>query len=121
MIKQVGLFGTATLYLYIRVHTKNGCGRAFYSLTLLHQKQNVYNFDKCCEISNTIINVEVIQISHLKIDLASLLNDIYAIPDPKTVNINHVFQVKKYLAHIGYHQELHDEAEPKHDYKNDNA
>ena len=26
--------------------------------------------------------------------LESFLNDIYGIPDPKTVNINHVFQVK---------------------------
>ena len=27
--------------------------------------------------------------------LESFLNDLYYIPDPKTVNINHVFQMKK--------------------------
>ena len=54
-------------------------------------------------------------------DLESSLKDLYDIPDPKTVNINHVFQVKKDSAHIGYHQYFHGEAESKHNYKKDNS
>ena len=52
--------------------------------------------------------------------LESFLNELYNIPDPKTVNINHVFQVKKESAHIGYFQELHSEEESKHNYKKKN-
>ena len=41
-------------------------------------------------------------------DLESVLDDLYDKPDPKTVNINHVFQVKKESANIGYGQEFHE-------------
>ena len=71
---------------------------------------------------NTINNNEVIQISHENFfDLELFLNGLYNRPDTKTVNINHVFQVKKELAHIGYHQEFHGEAESKRNYNKDNA
>ena len=54
-------------------------------------------------------------------DLESFLNDLCNRTDPKTVNINHDSQVKKESAHIGYCQEFHGEAEPKQNYKKDNA
>ena len=54
-------------------------------------------------------------------DLASFMDDLYDRPDPKTVNINNVFQVKKESAHIGYLQDFHGEAESEHNYKDDNA
>ena len=54
-------------------------------------------------------------------DLESFLNDLYERPDPKTVNINHVFQVKKQSAGIVYRQEFHGEAESKHNYKKVNV
>ena len=58
---------------------------------------------------NTINNVEFIQMFHEKFfNLELFLDDIYDIPDPKTVNINHVFQVKKESANIGYGQEFHE-------------
>ena len=44
-------------------------------------------------------------------DLVYFLDDFYDRPSPKTVNINHFFQLKKDLAHIGYCQEFHGEAE----------
>ena len=53
--------------------------------------------------------------------MESFLNDLYDKTDPKTVNINHVFQVKKESAHIGYRQKFHGEAEYKQNYKKDNA
>ena len=31
------------------------------------------------------------------------MDDLYDRPDTKTVNINHVFQLKKDLEHISYH------------------
>ena len=37
-------------------------------------------------------------------DLESLQNYLYDITDPKPVNINHIFQVKKESTHIGYRQ-----------------
>ena len=52
--------------------------------------------------------------------MESFLNDIYDISNPKTVNINNVFQVKKDSAGIGYYQELHGEADYKQNYKKDN-
>ena len=64
MITEGGLFGTATFHLYIKVHTKNDCDRAFNSLKVMYRKQNISTFEKCCEIFNTINNVEVIQIFH---------------------------------------------------------
>ena len=71
---------------------------------------------------NTRNNVDVIQIFHENFfDLESFLNNLYNRPDPKTVNTNHVFQVKKELSHIGYIQESHGEAESEHNYKDDNA
>ena len=89
---------------------------------MLCRKQISLLFDKCCEIFNTRNNVEVIQIFHEKLFyLESFLNDLYNIPNPKTVNINHVFQVKKESAHIGYQQEFYGEAESKHNYKKDTA
>ena len=49
------------------------------------------------------------------------MDDIYDIPDTKTVNINHVFQVRKESAHIFYNEEFHGEEEFKYNYKNYNA
>ena len=61
---------------------------------------------------NTSKNIEVIQMFHEKLfDLGSFLDDLYTRSDPKNVNINHVFQVKKWSSHIGYCQEFHGEAE----------
>ena len=48
MIKEGGLFGTDTLYSYIKGHTNNYCNRAFNSLKVLYWKQNVFTFEKCC-------------------------------------------------------------------------
>ena len=48
MIKEGGLFGTDTLYFYIKGHTKNDYDHVFNSLKVLYQKQNVLNVDKCC-------------------------------------------------------------------------
>ena len=64
MIKEVGFFGTATLNLYIKGHTKNECDRAFNSLKVLYQKQHVFNFENCCRIWNTSNNVGVTQMFH---------------------------------------------------------
>ena len=102
MIKEVGLSGTDTFHFYIKGHTINDCDRAFNSLKVLYRKPNVFTFEKCYEILKTIKNVEVIQMFHENFfDLGSFLDDIYDRSDPKTVNINHVFQVKKESAHIG--------------------
>ena len=64
IIKQVGLFGTATLHFYIKGHTKNECDREFNILKVLYWKKNVFTFEKCCEILNTKKNVEVIIMLH---------------------------------------------------------
>ena len=53
--------------------------------------------------------------------MESLLNDFYDRPDPKTVNINHVFQVRIKSPHTGYRQGFHGEAESKHNYKKENS
>ena len=96
MIKEGGILGADTLYFYIKGYTKNDCNHAFNSLKVLYWKQNVFTFDNFCNIFNTRNNVEVIQMFHKKcFDLESLLNDLWDRPDPKTFNINHVFQVKK--------------------------
>ena len=95
MIKEGGIFGTATFHFYIKGHTNNDCDLAFNSLKVLYREKNVFTFDKYCEILNTSNNFEVIQIFHEKfLDLESFLNDRYERPYPKTVNINHVFRVK---------------------------
>ena len=87
---------TYTLHLYIKGHTSNDCDHVFNSLKMLYWKQHFFNFEKCCKILNTNNNVEVIQIFHENFfDLESFLNHIHDIPDPKTTNVNHVFQVKK--------------------------
>ena len=39
---------------------KNDCDSEFNSLKVLYRKQNVFTFEKCCEILNTSKNVEVI-------------------------------------------------------------
>ena len=52
--------------------------------------------------------------------MVSFLDDLYDRPDPKTVNINHVFQVKKESAHIGYRQEFHGKSDSEHNYKKNN-
>ena len=64
MIKEGGFFGAYTLHFYIKGHTKNDSDRAFKSLKVLYWKQNVFTFEKCCEILNTRNNVEVIQMFH---------------------------------------------------------
>ena len=64
IIKERGLFGTATLHFYIKGHTKNDCDCAFNSPNMLYRRQNVFNFEKCCDILNTSNNVEVIQMFH---------------------------------------------------------
>ena len=61
---------------------------------------------------NTINNVEFIQMFHENFfNLELFLDDIYDIPDPKTVNINNVFQMKEEWVHTGYSQYFHGEAE----------
>ena len=50
--------------------------------------------------------------------LESFLGDLYNIPDYKNANINHVFHVKNYLAHINYCQELHGKADSEQNYRN---
>ena len=80
--------------------------------TTLGRKQNVFTFEKCCENLNTRKNVQVIQMFHETFfGLESFRDDLYVRPDPRTVNINHVFLLKKDFSHIGYCQELHGEAE----------
>ena len=80
----------------------------------MYRNQNVFTFEKCCEILNTSKNVEVVQIFHEKLfDLGSLLDNLYSISDHKTVNIK--------LTHIGYRQKFHGEEESEQDYKKDNA
>ena len=96
MINELGLFGGYTFYFCIKGHKNNDCDRAVNILKVLYRKKNIFTFEKCCEILNNINNVEVIQMFHENFfDLESFLNDLYDRPDPKTVNINHVFQVKK--------------------------
>ena len=122
MIKERGFFGTSTLNFYIKICTKNYHDRAFNGLKVLCQKQEVFTFEECCEILNTSNNVEVIQMLHEKVFyLESFLNILYKRPDPKTVNINSAFQVKKESGHIGYHQNSHGESDSKQNYKKDNA
>ena len=53
IIKGVVLFGTDSLYFYIKRHTESECDRAFNYLKVMHRKQNVFTFEKCCEILNT--------------------------------------------------------------------
>ena len=53
-------------------------------------------------------------------DLELFLNDLCNIPDPKTFNINHVFQVEKESSHIGYHQEFHGKSKYKQNYNMNN-
>ena len=53
--------------------------------------------------------------------LLSFLGDLYYRPDSKTVNINHIFQVKKESSQIGYHQDFHGKVESEHNYDKDNA
>ena len=122
MINEGGFFGSDNFYFYIKGHTKNDCDRAFNSLKVIYPNQNVFTFEKCCEVLNTSKNVEVIQIFHEKFfDFVSFMDDLYNRPDPKTFNINHVFHVKKGLAHIWYCQEFHSEAESEHNYKKYNS
>ena len=64
MTKEGGLFETATLYFYIKIHTNNDCDHAFNSLNILYWKKHVFTFEKRCGILNTINNVEVIQMLH---------------------------------------------------------
>ena len=95
-IKGGGFFGTYILHLYIKDNKKNDRDRAFNSLNVLYRKQNIFTFEKLCEKINTSNNIEVVQMFHQNLfDLESFLNDIYDRPDRKTVNVNHVFQVKK--------------------------
>ena len=95
MIKKGGFFGTVSLHLYIKINRNNDCYHAFNSLKVMYRKQNIFTFEKCCEILNARNNVEVIQMFHeIFFDLESLLNDFYDRPYLKTVNSNHVFQVK---------------------------
>ena len=95
IIKKGGFFGAATLYFYIKGHTKNCCDCAFNSLKVLYRKQNVFAFEKCCENLNTSNNVEVVQMFHETFfDLESFMNDLYNRTDPETVNVNHIFHVK---------------------------
>ena len=62
MIKEVGLFGIATFC--IKGHTKNDRDRKFNSIKVLYGKQNVLNFENCCQNFNTRKNVEVIKMFH---------------------------------------------------------
>ena len=62
-IKEGGLFGT-DLHFYIKVYKNNDCDRAFNSLKVLYQKQNVLTVEKWCENFNTSNNAEVIQLFH---------------------------------------------------------
>ena len=79
------------LCITISGSTKKNCDRAFNILKVLCWNQNIFNFDKCCEILNTINTVEFIQMFHENFfDSVSLLDDLYDLPDTKTVKINHV-------------------------------
>ena len=92
MIKKGGFFGAANFHFFIKSHTKNDLDCTFNSLKVLYRKQHVYTFEKCYKFFNTSKNVEVIQMFHEKVfDLESSRDDIYDIPDPKTVNINNLF------------------------------
>ena len=44
MMKEGGLFGTATFCFYIKGHINNDCDCAFNSLEVLYQNQNVFTF-----------------------------------------------------------------------------
>ena len=71
-----------------------------------------FTFEKFCENLNARYNVEVIQMFHENFfDLESFLDDLYERPDPKTFNINHVFQVRIESEHVCYRQDFHVEAE----------
>ena len=112
MIKEGWLFGTATLHFYINFHTKNDCDRSFNSIKVLYRKQNVFTFEKFYETLNTSKNVEVLQMFHENLfRLESLLDDTYNRLDPKSVNTNHVLQVKKESVNIGYCQEFYGEVD----------
>ena len=101
MIKEGGLFGTDTLYFYIKGHINNYCDCKFNSLKVLYRKKNFFTFEKCCEILNTRNNVEVIQMFRENFhDLGLFLDNLYDRPYPKNVNINHIFQGEKELVHI---------------------
>ena len=64
IIKEGGLFGTATLHFYIKGHTKNERDCTFNILKVMYWKQNVFTFEKWCENLNTRNNVEFIQMFH---------------------------------------------------------
>ena len=53
IIKEGGFSGTDALKFYMKGHTKNDCDRAFNSLKVLYWKQNVFTFEKCCDILST--------------------------------------------------------------------
>ena len=93
-------------FIYIsRSAQTNDCDCAFNGRPVLYWKLNIFTFEKWCLILNTRNNVEAIQIFHETFfGLVSFLGDLYNRSDHKTVNINHVLQVKKESAHIGYHQ-----------------
>ena len=121
IIKDGGFSGADTLNIYIKGHIKitwtahltelRCCNRSKISLVL----RSAVNF-----FSSQ--NVKVIQIFHeIFFELEQLLNDRYNRPDTKTVNINHVFQLKKQLVHIGYHPDFHGEAESEQNFNRDNA
>ena len=103
MIKERRFFGIPDLHFYTKVRINNYRYHVFNSLNLLYQKQNVFSFEKWCETFNTRNNVEVIQMFHENFfNLESYLNDLYNIPDTKTVNINHVFQVGTHWLLLGF-------------------
>ena len=54
-------------------------------------------------------------------DLVSFLYGLYDRLDTKTVNINHVFQVKKESTHIGYRRYFYREADSEQNHKKDNT
>ena len=65
-MKYEGFFGTDTLHQSIKGHTKNDRDCTFNSHKVLYRKQNVFTFDKCCEIFNTRKYFESIQMFHEK-------------------------------------------------------
>ena len=78
MIKEGGLLWDNFFCLYINVHTKNDFGRTFNSLKVLYWKENVFTFEKCCEILNTRDIIENLQMFHENFfDLESFLYDLY--------------------------------------------
>ena len=96
MIKEGEFIGANTLRLYIKGHTKNDCTHAFNILEEIYRKQMPLLLRSAVKILIPEIILKLFKcFTKNFFDLESFLNDVYDRPDSKTVNINHVFQMKK--------------------------